>query len=64
HTHYAFINQMMGLLLLNPGSPTVPRLSDPSVMLLEVDDGEVEAELIKIGDSTCKALNYQGRGIQ
>jgi len=34
------------------------------VMLLEVDDGEVEAELIKIGDSTCKALNYQGRGIQ
>lgn len=63
HTHYAFINQVKDLLLLNPGSPTVPRLSDPSVMLVEVDGGQVEAQLIKIGESPCKALNYQGRGI-
>ena len=63
HTHYAFVNQLKDLLLLNPGSPTVPRLSDPSVMLVEVDEGEVEAQLIKIGESPCKALNYQARGV-
>ncbi|MEN6329242.1 MAG: metallophosphoesterase [Methanobacteriaceae archaeon] len=63
HTHYAFINQLKDLLLLNPGSPTVPRLSDPSVMLVDVEEGEVEAQIIKIGESSCKALNYQGRGI-
>ena len=63
HTHYAFVNQLKDLLLLNPGSPTVTRLSDPSVMLVEVDEGEVEAQLIKIGESPCKALNYQARGV-
>jgi putative phosphoesterase len=64
HTHSAFVNELEDLLLLNPGSPTVPRLSDPSVMLLDVDEGGVEAQIIKIGESPCKALNYQGRGIK
>jgi uncharacterized protein len=64
HTHSAFVNELEDLLLLNPGSPTVPRLSDPSVMLLDVDEGGVEAQIIKIGKSPCKALNYQGRGIK
>ncbi len=63
HTHFAFVNQLKDMLLLNPGSPTVPRLSDPSVMLVDVNDGKVEAQIIKIGASPCKALNYHGRGI-
>ena len=63
HTHFAFINQLKDMLLLNPGSPTVPRLSEPSVMLVDVNEGDIEAQIIKIGASPCKALNYQGRGI-
>jgi len=36
HTHWPFIKDVGDVLLLNPGSPTVPRLSDPSVMLLDI----------------------------
>ena len=37
HTHWAFIEELEDVILLNPGSPTVPRLSDPSVMLITVE---------------------------
>lgn len=61
HTHWSFIKEVGDVLLLNPGSPTVPRLSDPSVMLLEIKDKKVDAEIIKIGDPVCKALNFEGK---
>jgi len=48
------------MLLLNPGSPTVPRMSDPSVMLVEVEYNDLDARIIKIGDSACKSLNFKG----
>lgn len=60
HTHWAFIKEVDGILLLNPGSPTVPRLSDPSVMLIEIEDQKLDARIIKIGDPVCKALNFKG----
>ena len=59
HTHWSFIKEVGDVLLLNPGSPTVPRLSDPSVMLLEIDNKKIDAQIVKIGDSTCKALNFE-----
>jgi len=59
HTHWSFIKEVGNVLLLNPGSPTVPRLSDPSVMLLEINNKKIDAQIIKIGDSTCKALNFE-----
>ena len=59
HTHWSFIKEVGDVLLLNPGSPTVPRLSDPSVMLLEINNKKIEAQIVKIGDSTCKALNFE-----
>ncbi|AEG18869.1 metallophosphoesterase [Methanobacterium paludis] len=61
HTHWAFIKEVDNILLLNPGSPTVPRLSDPSVMLIEIKDQKLDARIIKIGDPVCKALNFKGR---
>jgi uncharacterized protein len=61
HTHTSFIKELDEMLLLNPGSPTVPRMSDPSVMLIDVNDKGLEARIIKIGDSMCKALNFKGR---
>ena len=59
HTHWSFITELEDLLLLNPGSPTVPRLSDPSVMLLKIENKKVDVEIIKIGKPVCKALNFQ-----
>lgn len=59
HTHWAFIEELEDVILLNPGSPTVPRLSDPSVMLITVENGKLDAEIKKIGYPVCKALNYK-----
>jgi putative phosphoesterase len=61
HTHTSFIKELDEMLLLNPGSPTVPRMSDPSVMVIKVDERGLDARIIKIGDSMCKALNFKGR---
>ncbi len=59
HTHWPFINKVDNILLLNPGSPTVPRLSDPSVMLLKIENKKIDVEMIKIGKPVCKALNFE-----
>ena len=63
HTHWAFIKEVDNILLLNPGSPTVPRMSDPSVMILEITEDQVESRIIKIGNSICKSLNFKGQGV-
>ncbi|MCD7781233.1 MAG: metallophosphoesterase [Methanosphaera sp.] len=57
HTHQALIEQYDDVLLLNPGSPTQPRLTDPTVMLLEIDGSKVDAQIVKVGAPTCKALD-------
>jgi putative phosphoesterase len=59
HTHWPFIKEVGDVFLLNPGSPTVPRLSDPSIMLLEINNKKIDARIVKIGDSTCKALTFE-----
>ena len=63
HTHWAFIKEYDDILLLNPGSPTVPRMSDPSVMILDVNESQIESRIIKIGNPICKSLNFKGPGI-
>ncbi|MCK9152291.1 metallophosphoesterase [Methanobacterium alcaliphilum] len=60
HTHQAFVKQIGDILLLNPGSPTVPRLTDPTVMLLNINNGNIDSQIVKIGDPLCKALNFSG----
>jgi putative phosphoesterase len=61
HTHTPFIKELENVVLLNPGSPTVPRLSDPTVMLVDVEKNDLNAQIIKLGDSACKSLNFKGR---
>jgi putative phosphoesterase len=58
HTHWSFIHELKDMVLLNPGSPTVPRLSDPTIMLLKVKNGNLDVNIVKIGDSKCKSLNF------
>lgn len=58
HSHQPKIEQKDGILLLNPGSPIVPRLADRTVMLLEINNKEVDVEIIKIGAPVCSALDF------
>lgn len=46
HTHISLINEEEGLLIINPGSPTLPRGGLPaSVAVLYICDAEIKAEL-------------------
>ena len=58
HSHQPKIEQTEGILLLNPGSPIVPRLADRTVMLLEINNKEVDVEIVKIGSPVCSALDF------
>ena len=58
HSHQPKIEQDEGILLLNPGSPIVPRLADRTVMLLEIRNREVDVEIVKIGSPVCSALDF------
>ena len=58
HSHQPKIEQKEGILLLNPGSPIVPRLADRTVMLLEINNREVDVEIVKIGSPVCSALDF------
>lgn len=58
HSHQPKIEQIENILLLNPGSPIVPRLADPTVMLLELNEGNVDVEVIKVGNPVCSALQF------
>jgi len=59
HTHWPFIKEVGDILMLNPGSATVPRLSDPSIMLIEINNKKIDVQIVKITDSTCKILNFE-----
>lgn len=57
HSHQPKIEQIDGVLLLNPGSPIVPILADRTVMLLEINNKDVDVEVVKIGNPVCSALD-------
>lgn len=57
HSHQPKIEQIEDVLLLNPGSPTVPKLADRTVMLLEIDNNNVDVELVKVGSPVCASLD-------
>ena len=58
HSHQPKIEQVEDVILLNPGSPIVPRLADRTVMLLEINDKNVDVEIVKIGAPVCSALDF------
>ncbi len=58
HSHQPKIEQIEDVLLLNPGSPVVPRLADRTVMIMEIHEKNIDVELIKIGSPVCSALDF------
>lgn len=48
HSHRGLVKVENGVLFINPGSPTQPLLSRPSVGVLEISKGKIEAEIVII----------------
>jgi len=46
HTHSPYIGEMGGVLILNPGSPTVPRFSRPTIMVADFE--AMEFRLVEV----------------
>ncbi len=51
-THAALIEKYEGVLLINPGSPTLPggRFKLGTVALLETNNGEIKARIVQLGE--------------
>jgi putative phosphoesterase len=52
HIHTPFIEQE-DVLIMCPGSPTVPRLADKSVIELTIEGGRVHGQVISLGAGAC-----------
>lgn len=57
HSHQPKVEKVEDVLLINPGSPTVPRLADRTIMILEINKKEVNVELVKVGSPICSSLD-------
>ncbi len=55
HIHKPVIEKS-DLLLLCPGSPTAPRLSEPGVIELIIDGGNISGKIITLEGTRCGAL--------
>ncbi|ADC46445.1 phosphodiesterase MJ0936 family [Methanobrevibacter ruminantium M1] len=58
HSHVAQLEKIKNVILVNPGSPTNPRLSDPSVAIMEINGNDINFEFVKVGNPVCSALNF------
>lgn len=52
HTHTPVVEHS-DVLLVCPGSPTTPRMADPSIAFLTIRDGSISCELVPVGTSSC-----------
>jgi len=49
HSHQALMEERLGILVVNPGSPTDGRWAPyHSVAVLEIEEGKVEAKIVRI----------------
>ncbi|NJD54086.1 MAG: metallophosphoesterase [Candidatus Methanoperedens sp.] len=62
HLHKPVIDKS-DVLLLCPGSPTAPRLSEPGVIELTIEDGNISGKVITLEGPRCRALESE-RGFQ
>ncbi|WP_292461549.1 metallophosphoesterase [Methanolobus sp.] len=57
HLHRPIIEKR-DVLLICPGSPTKPRMSDPCAVELIIDNGTVKANIIEISGQSCNYIDY------
>jgi len=59
HIHRPLIEKGK-LLLICPGSTTLPRMSAPCVAVLEIEDSNVRGNIIPVGSPACNYLKFAG----
>lgn len=57
HLHRPIIEKT-DVLLICPGSPTKPRMSDPCAVELIIDKGTVSANIVEISGQSCSYIDY------
>ncbi len=60
HIHMPVIEKD-DVLLACPGSPTTPRLSEPSAVELDIEDGKLSGKVLTLEGRRCGALESAGR---
>ena len=58
HFHHPIIEDYE-VLLLSPGSPTVPGVAEPSVIELEIIDGKATGRVIRCDEDVCRYFEYE-----
>lgn len=58
HLHRPLIEKT-DVMLICPGSPTKPRMSDPSVVELVIEKGSVNGRIIPLEGATCSYIKFQ-----
>jgi putative phosphoesterase len=58
HLHRPLIEKT-GVMLVCPGSPTKPRMSDPSVVELIIEEGSINGRIIPLEGATCSYIKFQ-----
>jgi len=57
HLHRPIVERNNKLLIC-PGSPTVPRMSPPTVAEIEIENGKVIGRIVPVGEPTCDYIRY------
>ena len=57
HLHRPLVERNNKLLIC-PGSPTMPRMSPPTVAEIEIKDGKVTGRIVPVGEPTCDYIRY------
>jgi uncharacterized protein len=57
HIHRPYVEQRKKLLIC-PGSPTFPRMSNPTVSQIVVESGEVKGTILTLGQPVCNYLKF------
>lgn len=60
HLHRPFIDKS-NVMLVCPGSPTSPRMADPTVVELIIENGSVNGRIIEIKGKSCDYLAFSRR---
>ncbi|KGK98148.1 phosphoesterase [Methanococcoides methylutens] len=57
HIHRPLV-ETSDVILICPGSPTSPRMSDPSIVKINIDNGKVSAEIVEIEGHACGFIDF------
>lgn len=57
HLHHP-VYEKSDVILLCPGSPTKPRMSDPMMAEVVIEDGKVEVNFVEIEGNSCKSVDF------